>query len=120
MLTRQQNKISFMLLASRELESVKVSVRNSDILSLSSSIRAHCDITISTSGKSGVDTSAESSSSLFTVTASAISDVEGHDDSISFLQQRDTFTELFNDAHVLMTYKVSNKMDYVRVGSYQK
>jgi hypothetical protein len=85
MLTSEKNEISFMLLASRELESVEVGIRNSDILCLSSPIRAHGDIAISTSGKSGVDTSAESSSALFTVTASAISDVEGHDDSVSFL-----------------------------------
>jgi hypothetical protein len=85
MLTSEKNEISFMLLASRELESVEVGIRNSDILCLSYPIRSHGDITISTSGKSGVDTSAESSSALFTVTASAISDVEGHDDSVSFL-----------------------------------
>jgi hypothetical protein len=93
-----------MLFASRELQSVKVSVRNSDILCLATSIRAHSDIAISTSSKTGVDASAESSFSLFAVTAAAVSHIEGHDDAVPFFEKSDTLAELFDYSHVLMAW----------------
>jgi predicted acyltransferase (DUF342 family) len=105
-LTSEKNKVSLMLLASRQFESVKVRVWNSDILRLTTSVRAHGDITVGTSCKTRVDASTESSSALFTVTAATIGDIEGHDDAVSFLEKSDAFAELFDYSHILMACEV--------------
>jgi hypothetical protein len=84
-LTSKQDEIRLVLLASRELQSIEVRVGNSDILSLTSSVGTHGDITISSSGKSGVDASAESSFAFFTVAAAAIGDVEWHNNTVALL-----------------------------------
>ena len=106
-LTSEKNKVSLMLLASRQFESVKVRIWNSDILRLTTSVRAHGDITVGASCKARVDTSTESSSALFTVTAATIGNIEGHDDAVSFLEKGDAFAELLDYSHILMACEVS-------------
>lgn len=83
--TSEQDEICLVLLSSRELQSIEVRVGNTNILSLTSSVGTHGDITISTSGKSGVDASAESSSAFFTVTTAAVGDVERHNYTVPLL-----------------------------------
>jgi hypothetical protein len=73
------------LFTSRELQSIEVRVGNTNILSLTSSVGTHGDVTISSSGKSGVDASAESSSAFFTVAAAAVGDVERHNYTVALL-----------------------------------
>lgn len=101
-LTSEKDKVSLMLLASRELQGIEIGIGNSDVLSLTTSVGAHGDVTISTSSKAGVDAGAKGSSALLAVAAATVSDVEGHDDSVALLQQGDTLAELLDDAHVLM------------------
>jgi hypothetical protein len=101
----EENEISLMLFPSREFKSVKVSVWNSDVLSLTTSIRAHGYVAISTSSKSRVNASAESSFALFAITAAAVCDVEGHDDTVPFFEKSDTLAELLNYSHIFMAWK---------------
>lgn len=58
--------------------------------------------TVSTSRKSRIDPRAEGCLSLFAIPASSVGNIEGHHDAIAFLEQRDTLSKLFYDAHILM------------------
>ncbi|KAI6773624.1 hypothetical protein HG531_000473 [Fusarium graminearum] len=89
-----------------QFKSVEVSVRNSDVLSLATSVRTHGNVAISTSSKSRVYAGTESSLSLFAIAAAAVSDVKGHDDTVPFLEESDTLTELFDYSHILMAWVV--------------
>jgi hypothetical protein len=60
-----------------------------------------------TSCKSRVDSCAECSFAFFAVTATAVGDVEGHDDPVTPFQECHTASEIFDYAHVLMAFEES-------------
>jgi hypothetical protein len=102
----KKNEIRLMLFPSREFKSIKISVRNSNVLSLTTSVRAHSNVAIGTSSKSRVYASAESSLALFAIAAAAVSDVEGHNDAVPFLKESYSLAELFYYSHILMAWQV--------------
>jgi hypothetical protein len=60
-----------------------------------------------TSCKSRVDSCAECSFAFFAVTATAVGDVEGHDDPVTLFQECHAVPEFFDYAHVLMAFEES-------------
>ena len=75
------------------------------VLYLSTSIRAHSDVSVRPTCETGVDACAECSFTLFAIQASAVSDVEGHDDAVAFLKERDATAGFVNNTHVLVACK---------------
>lgn len=89
----EEDKVGFVFLARREEESIEVGVRYTDVLSLSTGVRSHRDlsnisvyaqsrcqgtkmyIAVSSSRESGVDDGAKSSLALLTVEATSTSDL---------------------------------------------
>lgn len=61
------------------------------------------NLPVCTSSEAGVDARAEGRLALLAVAAPAIRHVERQHDSVSLLEQRHTRSNLFNDAHVLVT-----------------
>jgi hypothetical protein len=71
----------------------------------------------STSCKSRVDSCAECSFAFFAVTATAVSDVEGHDDPVTLFQECHATPEFFDYAHVLMAFEESRTSQQMAHGN---
>jgi hypothetical protein len=89
---------------------------------LAAPIGAHCNIPVSTSCEARVDASTEGSLSFLAVSASTVRNVEGHDDTVTFLQQSDAFAHLVDYAHVLVPegdagFGASTALVHVEVGA---
>lgn len=98
----QERKVRLVLLSSRQLQAIEVGKRHADVLCLAALVWTHGDISISSTGESGIDARAEGGLPFFTVPASTISDVEGHHNTIALLQQRHPGSAFGDDAHVLV------------------
>ena len=123
-----------MFFARRELEGVEVGVGDADVLGLPAAIRTHSYVSVGackrgwvsakdkrmvektkelswlgglTSCKSRVDSCAECSFAFFAVTATAVGDVEGHDDPVALFQECHATPKFFDYAHVLMAFEES-------------
>jgi len=66
-------------------------------------IQTHGHITISTTSEAWIYARAKGRLADFAVAATSISDIEGHDNTVTLLQQADTTPHFLNYAHVLMT-----------------
>ncbi len=69
---------------------------------LTTSIRPHSHVPICSTCKTGVHTRAERRFALFAIPAASVGDVEGEDDAVAFLEERNSLANFGDDAHVLM------------------
>jgi hypothetical protein len=114
-----------MLFSRGELQGVEVRVWNTKILRLTSTIWSHRDVPFFVSGsvsplptsgmaeysrrtvcatrESGIDACAECRLAFLAVAASAVGDVERDHDAVTRLQERDSLSNVLNDAHILVS-----------------
>ncbi len=69
---------------------------------LTALIRAHGDVAKGSACETGVDTCAEGGIAFFAVETAAISDIEGEDDAVAFLEESDAAADFFDDTHILV------------------
>ena len=63
-------------------------------------------LTVGTAGESRIDACAKRRLSLAAVPTLAVGNVEGEDDPVALLEDRDALAHLFDDAHVLVAFDV--------------
>merc|ERR1712227_397462 len=69
---------------------------------LTSRVRPHSDVTVSTSCEPGIHTGTESSLALLAISAASIGHIEWHDHPVPLFEQRDALTEVFYYTHILV------------------
>ena len=67
------------------------------------SVRSHSHVSVRTSSETRIDTGTKSGLPFFAIAATTISDIEGHHDSVPFLQQSHSRTDFLDYAHILVT-----------------
>jgi hypothetical protein len=105
----EEGEVRFVFFAGGEFEGIEIGVGDADVLGLqfkltmclavrrwnvrkgvpylTTPIWPHSDIAVRSSCKAGVDTGTKRGLSLFTVSASAVCNIEGHDNAITLFQK---------------------------------